>query len=64
MIWERSGEAYFSTAEDAFGRPLWHLVVEPILSGGWDWTIWRPRGNGAAARTVQEAMQAAEQAAC
>lgn len=66
LIWEKSGECYFSAAHDSGGTIVWHLVVEPIPGEGWDWTIWRPgdlpgttvRG---AAKTVHEAMWTAEQ---
>jgi hypothetical protein len=68
MVWERDGDCFVAAVENDDGRPVWHLVVEPLLSGGWDWTIWRPGDLAGTAlrrpaRTVQDAMQAAEQAA-
>jgi hypothetical protein len=65
MIWERSGTAYFACVEPTDDRPLCFLIIEPMPTGDWVWEVWRQRAgpgqtaNGTA-RTVHEAMRAAE----
>ena len=67
VIWERSGEAFYADVETADGT-CYYLIAERLPGGGWDWSAWSQR-NGwrsehhGAARTAQEAMREAEQAA-
>jgi hypothetical protein len=67
VVWERSGEAFYADVDAADGS-RYHLIVERLPGGGWDWSAWRQndgaRGvhNGVAG-TAQEAMRASEQAA-
>jgi hypothetical protein len=67
VIWQRDGAAYYARAEGVVTRMLCYLVVEPVLSGKWDWEVWRRDNRSLAKRgvagTVHEAMQAAERAA-
>jgi hypothetical protein len=42
LVWEKSGENFHATIEDDIGQPVWHLIVEPIPTGGYDWAVWRP----------------------
>ena len=68
MVWERSGRAFHATVEGPSGRVLFHLIVEELLGGSWDWAVWHPGGPSSPAQhsvatPIQEAMQAAEQAA-
>ena len=46
----------------------YHLIVEKLPRGEWDWSVWRQNDGSrgihtGTAGTVQEAMQAAERAA-
>jgi len=68
MIWERSESAFHATVEAPSGRVLFHLIVEELLGGSWDWAVWHPGGPASpgqhgVASTIQEAMQAAEEVA-
>ena len=63
MIWERSGNTYYAAIQGADAAIAFYLIVEPIPSGEWDWTAWRPGDDMAAhgvAQTVQDAMKQAE----
>jgi hypothetical protein len=67
VVWERSGEAFYADL-DAEDGTRYHLIVERLPGGEWDWSVWR-RNDGTrgvhtgVADTVQEAMRAAQQAA-
>jgi hypothetical protein len=68
MIWEKSGDAYYAVVADIEGRPIARLIADPCPGGGWDWAAWsegvKPANErSGTARTAQEAMRAAEQAA-
>jgi hypothetical protein len=66
VVWEQSGDAFFATVEQGVKR--FHLSVDELPGGGWDWAVWVQRNgwrivrNGTAS-TAQEAMQEAERAA-
>jgi hypothetical protein len=67
VIWERSGEAFYADLDAADGT-RYHLIVEKLPRGEWDWSVWRQNDGSrgihtGTAGTVQEAMQAAERAA-
>jgi hypothetical protein len=67
LVWERDGDAYYATVENATGGVRYRLVVER-MNGSWDWTVWNPAYPAVSVRqgvsnSVQEAMRAAEQAA-
>jgi hypothetical protein len=66
VVWERSGEAFYADLDTADGT-RYHLIVEMLPGGGWDWSVWRQndgtRGvHTGFAVTAQEAMRAAERA--
>ena len=66
VVLERSGEAFHADTDAADGT-RYHLIVEKLPGGGWDWSGWRQnagtRGTqSGTADTAQEAMRAAEQA--
>jgi hypothetical protein len=68
IIWERSGEVFYATAEAPSGEIRFHLVVERLPDQRWDWVVWRPGEPAALARhgtatSAQAAMQEAELAA-
>jgi hypothetical protein len=67
LVWEKSGDAFYSTVTDLAGVILWHLIVESDATG-WDWAVWRPGEDTASARrgmavTAHGAMWDAERAA-
>jgi hypothetical protein len=67
VVWERDGDTYYATVEEAAGGVRYRLVVER-MNGSWDWTIWKPAIPEISARhgvadTVQDAMREAERAA-
>jgi hypothetical protein len=67
VVWERSGEAFYADIDDADGT-RYHLIVESLPGGGWDWAVWRQTDgtretHSGTAGTVQDAMRAAEEAA-
>ena len=43
VVWERSGEAFYADVEVADGSRRYYLIVERLLQGGWDWSVWRQR---------------------
>jgi hypothetical protein len=68
MVWERSGRAFHATVEAPSGSVLFHLIVEELPDGAWDWAVWHPGGPSSpgqhgVATSVQEAMRAAKEAA-
>jgi hypothetical protein len=65
MLWERRGDAFYSTAETAWGAIRLYLIVEQIADGTCEWTAWCPaepleKARCGAARTIQGAMWQAE----
>jgi hypothetical protein len=68
MVWERNGDAYHAKVVGPDDEPLFHVIVERLPEGMWDWTVWLPPGAPelamrGVARTVQAAMRAAEDSA-
>ena len=68
VVWERSGEAFYATADTTQSGERYYLIVEELPKGGWDWSVWRQRDNwrvvrNGTAKAAQEAMWAAEEAA-
>ena len=66
LIWERAGDAYYATVRGPDAEPLFRLIVEQLPEGMWDWIVWQSGGKPemavrSVARTVQEAMRAAEE---
>jgi hypothetical protein len=46
-------------------EPLFHMIIEQLPDGMWDWTVWPPGGNPSQAMrgvalNVQDAMNQAE----
>jgi hypothetical protein len=65
MVWERSGDTYYASPLGPNDEPLFHMIIEQLPDGMWDWTVWPPGGNpGQAMRgvalSVQDAMNQAE----
>jgi len=65
MLWERRGDAFYSTAETAWGAIRLYLIVEQLADGTCEWTAWCPaepleNARCGAASTIQGAMWQAE----